>query len=1029
MLKSHHRLIIFSAIGIWLWFPLSGQSLAFRSLGMDQGMRTLTSWHCTFDGFGYLWVSTSDGLVRYNGNEINYYYTQTHPGLPSDPTGYLFCDSKNNVWICTPKGLAKANANRQLERQEIWPDDPNRPVNFCIEDSRGYITVFSNGACFQQESPDRSWMSQMWLDSIIKGERIRDIRRFDKDSYLFIMPNRGVSVINLIKEKEVAFFPLKYVSHAGRLDNDHIVISQSGPFSWYVASFEAPDSLVQAKRPNFFIQGDSKTEIEHMTIASNGRLYLATDGSGLVEYDFGSETYKQYTHDAANPFSICENSLRSIISDSLGNIAFTSLSGVSMTNVRPKDIEYINFFKTISGDVFDDRVISIAEDTSQQLWIVMESGVVIISPDGKENKTLKFQEQSPKPDSAPTFAYAAADSFGRIWVAARRQGIGIFNPDGMLVKFLSSSTLPGYGNAIENIRIMQTATDGFMYCGAENGLFRIREVDFEIDTFPNDSALRPLRKARIVDILPTEDDLWVSTSPSGAAWHYDFGKKVMKKYTMANGLLSDRVYGLARDKQGSVYIGTYAGLTILHPDGTMDSLSKGKGLPSTRIDAIECAQDGSIWITNTYNLLQYDPNTKQVIKAPGNSGFSRVNYQIVSSTVLSSGRLVFGAHKGMVIVDPFITDVRMDPLQVFVFYKNASGHEFLCASDQPIHLKSNEHLLRFSFGINDLLLADKMVYRYKLSKGNEGGWSDPSYLPKVDFNLNSGHYVLEVEASDGSTWFKASGSFQVIIDFPWWRKWWVIAIGAIIIVLSFWFYFSGRIAKYKKELSIVRQISDLESKALRAQMNPHFVFNSLNAIQECIVTGKIEEAYSYLSQFSRLLRLVLEHSDVNGVSLHEELEVLSLFVSLEKLRFRNDMKFVKEIDDRLDQEEITISPMLIQPHLENAIWHGLRNKEGEKVLKLKMFEDKPGYLTVVVEDNGIGREKSAVLRDNRIGGHKHKSKGKQLSGKRMELLKSHYPHAAMTITDLRNVNGDASGTQVLLVIPILEKGTKAKPQI
>jgi ligand-binding sensor domain-containing protein len=1029
MIKRSLLTIPGSVLILCLAFPLFGQPLSFRSVGTNEGMRTLTSWHCTFDGFGHLWVSTSDGLLRYNGNEVNYYFTSTHPELASDQTAFLFCDSKNNIWIPTSKGLTMADQDRILRRQIILPDEPDRSVNFCMEDSRGYITAISEGRCFQQISPSAPWIPQPWLDSLITRGRIRDIRRFDSDRYLLIIPNRGVLLINLKEEKELCLFPLRGVKHATRLNDHSIALAQNGAFTLFKAFLQNPDSLIRIPSPSFLIDGDMKTQIEHMTLATNGKIYMTTDGAGLVEYDVSRNVYYRYTHDAANPFSISENTLRYIISDSLGNIAFSSLSGVNYTNVRPREIEYINFFKTNKGEVYDDRVISIAEDTLRQLWVVMEKAVLVMSPDRQDIRTLTYPALSSLDEPSLSLFYAAPDHHGHIWIAFRQKGIGIFNTDGKLLKMISPDSYPDLDVDIDRVRIMKRGHDGYMYVGTENGLFRIDQVSFAIDTFSGDPGMKPLRDARIVDIMPMADQLWVSTSPSGGAWNYNYSSRELKKYNTANGLVSNRVYGLARDNLGLIYVGSYVGLNIIHPDGHIENLTKGEGLPSTRIDAIEKAPDGTIWMTNTYNLLKYDPKEKRMSKIVSHSGFSRVNYQIVASTTLASGELVFGTHKGMVVVNSHQAESKIESYKVFVFSKNASGHEFLCTPDQPIHLKSNEQLLRFSFGINDLLMADQMVYRYRLSSGKEGSWSEPSHLSRADFNLDPGSYILEVEASDGNEWISAPGPFQIKIDFPWWRTWWVISIAGLLAIMSFWFYFRGRIEKYKKELSVARQISDLESKALRAQMNPHFVFNSLNAIQECIVTGKIEEAYTYLSQFSRLLRLVLEHSDAPNVSLHEELEVLSLFVSLEKLRFRNDMQFVMHIEEELDEEEIRIPPMLIQPHLENAIWHGLRNKEGDKVLTLRIRERIPGYLEVQIEDNGIGRVKAAEIRQSRLGGNKHKSKGKQLSGNRMELLKSNFPMASMTIKDLYTENGSAAGTQVQLVIPILEKRAQAKEEV
>ena len=166
------------------------------------------------------------------------------------------------------------------------------------------------------------------------------------------------------------------------------------------------------------------------------------------------------------------------------------------------------------------------------------------------------------------------------------------------------------------------------------------------------------------------------------------------------------------------------------------------------------------------------------------------------------------------------------------------------------------------------------------------------------------------------------------------------------------------------------------------------------------------------------MRLVLEHSDVPDVSLMDELEVLDLYVSLEKLRFKNDMVYRFELGEEVDTEEIRIPPMLIQPHLENAIWHGLRHKAGPKLLTLSIHEEDEGYLTVIVEDNGIGRVKAAELKASQIVNQRHASKGRILSENRMELLQKNYPMTLLTTTDLY-ADGIPSGTRVMMKIPVI----------
>ena len=133
------------------------------------------------------------------------------------------------------------------------------------------------------------------------------------------------------------------------------------------------------------------------------------------------------------------------------------------------------------------------------------------------------------------------------------------------------------------------------------------------------------------------------------------------------------------------------------------------------------------------------------------------------------------------------------------------------------------------------------------------------------------------------------------------------------------------------------------------------------------------------------------------------------------------MHYRFELDEDLDPEEILMPPMLIQPHIENAIWHGLRHKEGEKNLCFSIKEIIPDYLEVIIEDDGIGRTQAASLKKERLGGTNHQSKGKQLSANRMELLRKTYPLACMNIADLYNDDGKAVGTKVTLVIPMLKK--------
>ncbi len=183
-------------------------------------------------------------------------------------------------------------------------------------------------------------------------------------------------------------------------------------------------------------------------------------------------------------------------------------------------------------------------------------------------------------------------------------------------------------------------------------------------------------------------------------------------------------------------------------------------------------------------------------------------------------------------------------------------------------------------------------------------------------------------------------------------------------------------AKLKEEQlkELNRQMQESQLMAIRSQMNPHFLFNCLNAIQELIITKKIDEAYEYLSNFSKLLRMVLNNSEKSSVSLTAELQAIQLQLSLEKLRFNNSFIYAISIEDGIETDLIQVPPLLLQPFVENAIWHGLRQKEGNKNLWIGIKE-KNEYIIIEIEDNGVGREQAANIKSKKLRAGNFESKG------------------------------------------------------
>ncbi|MBK9257761.1 MAG: histidine kinase [Saprospiraceae bacterium] len=225
--------------------------------------------------------------------------------------------------------------------------------------------------------------------------------------------------------------------------------------------------------------------------------------------------------------------------------------------------------------------------------------------------------------------------------------------------------------------------------------------------------------------------------------------------------------------------------------------------------------------------------------------------------------------------------------------------------------------------------------------------------------------------------------------------------------------------KSEKELMALKvKMAESRFLNLRLQMNPHFIFNSLSAIQHLIVTGQTTKAYKYLSTFSNFLRSLLKFAECNFISIDDEIRMLGMYLELESLRFDQTFNFNIIVDESLTNEELLVPSLLVQPFVENAIWHGLLHKEGDKSLKIEFQNVDDEYINCMIEDNGVGRLKSAEIQKNKISVSKDESRGIHIVKERLFMLqqKAGKP-ASVQIVDLINEAGDASGTKIIVTIP------------
>lgn len=349
-----------------------------------------------------------------------------------------------------------------------------------------------------------------------------------------------------------------------------------------------------------------------------------------------------------------------------------------------------------------------------------------------------------------------------------------------------------------------------------------------------------------------------------------------------------------------------------------------------------------------------------------------------------------------------------------ISFSNISVNDNSINNYASVKYESDQRKFKFVVSSPTLISKENIRYYYKLI-GYDENWQITSYdNNEFVYNaLGSGSYTFTVKAENQGV-FSEPISYPFSIEKPFYVRWWFI-------VLVIFLFLGIVLLVYRRQLGIQRkksqQINELNASkltAIQSQMNPHFIFNSLNSIQDLVLKGDIDKSYTFITKFSNLIRRTLNYSDKDFIDFEQEIKLIELYLSLEKLRFKEDFDYSIDADS---VDDITVPPMLIQPFIENALIHGLLHKEGKKQISIKF--ELNDVLKCTIEDNGVGREKAKEIKLRQRADHE--SFSSQAIKKRFSILSNHFNgELGFKYEDLYN-NGVATGTRVILFIPFKHK--------
>ncbi|PWT99093.1 MAG: hypothetical protein C5B52_11175 [Bacteroidetes bacterium] len=1000
------------------------------------------------DKYGFLWIGTEKGLNRFDGNHFKL-YTNSEKKNNSIPGNYILNiveDSLHNLWIGSDKGLT---------RYIMGADTFSLVVSQNVARAIPFWCTYSKIYCLENSSTIVSYDTKTAKKSeVIKfPDSIRlDIRIsfsvFDSSTQTFwilpFSPTIGLCKLSL---------------STGKIENLRWNCFKNIPQHQHFAEgmcYDANRNCIWINNSEGLIKFNIKDQQFHWIKELDGmvdygvgiakdvyqRIWIGTGSKDILIYDPSTGTVQQLFAEDQNLATRINNMNFRIYCTPNGMawIGYWIAAGKGLTQLIPVSNPVIHYGvdgnspKSMSSTAGRNMV----ESQDGKIWISTWGGLNIFDPRYSTFQVIKQTDISlngkKMPNNSLDFLGASTDG--------NMAFISLLNSGEILTLNIATKEI----NHVPTIRLAETADDNTHYVFTEDkyatmgdagSIFAASRSDGKEAIFlitKSHSILRqmcPFSIGKIDRLVPVNDEMLfirMETQPN-------------LTYRLKNGSLERIITKLdslqwndivQNPKDNSYWVAFSQ--KIIHYDNDFAFLKQydqKDGLPLLDVLSIQLDLDGNIWSNTERSISRLNVKTGEITTLSQIYGLPVQSYHGGPIVRDNEGDLYFFGYSGLDRIRPQSMPV-FPPTTIYIksidinqepFQSNISVMEI-----DKLHLDYTQNSINISTGTLDYYSKGLNRIRYKLEESAEWQYAPDNYVIHFE-KLIPGNYTLEMQASNASNTFSGPTRYlQITIDPAFWNTWWFRTIVAILLVLLVYIIIRLRISqKFKlqiertekeKMLSELQQkTSELEMQVLRAQMNPHFIFNSLNSINRFILQNNRAQASEYLTKFSKLVRLILQNSQAKLITLESELESLALYLDLEALRFDYRFDYKISIAKDLDVEALKIPPLVIQPYVENAIWHGLMHKEEKGQLDIELSEEDQ-LVFIKITDNGIGRNQAELLASK--SATRHKSMGLKITSERIDLFrKSGLGDSGVKINDLINPDGKPAGTEVIIRIPVI----------
>lgn len=514
----------------------------------------------------------------------------------------------------------------------------------------------------------------------------------------------------------------------------------------------------------------------------------------------------------------------------------------------------------------------------------------------------------------------------------------------------------------------------------------------------------------------SEGVVWIGTL--NGLWKLPENSRVPEYMGEKSKLLQNRMMSITTHGSDLWLASKGAGVIIIRPD-TILNITTAQGLGSNICRSVCFDITGAAWVGSNKGLSRIKLNADDTWEVTNINSSNGLVSDDVRQVISDENYLYAGTGNGITFFDVTRLKKNSTPPPVYLTALEVNGERREPGSITT--LEHNENYLNFYFTGLSYKLPGKVKYICQLEgidKEPRITWSTSAQYT----TLPPGSYTFKVYAQNNDGVIsKEPLSISFTILKPFWATWWFlllsILLGVFIIATIILLRERSIRRREAEKTELSKRMGDLELRAIRAQMNPHFIFNALNSIQRYVLDNDPLEAQRYLAKFARLIRNVLSNSAHQSVPLAKELETLRLYVEIESLRFGDHFRYSFEVAEEIDTESLLVPSMFIQPYIENAIWHGLMHKENDRELQIKVsISDE--HLVFIIGDNGVGRSRSQEMK--RSSGREHESFGMKLNQERIVVLNQmHETETRLIITDLYDKDEKAAGTRVEIQFPLV----------